>query len=69
MLQPQSGDKQKENIVATDTQISNEYEKDIALTECPRCGCDSYSSQICNVCAYDFSWEDEDDRDDELGNY
>lgn len=50
-------------------QIDNEDEKDIHLTECPRCGCDSYSSLICSVCTYDFSWEDEEDGDDELGDY
>ncbi|WP_170877114.1 hypothetical protein [Salmonella enterica] len=49
--------------------IDNDDELDITTTECPRCGCDSYSSQICTVCAYDFSWEEENDGDDELGNY
>ncbi|MEL5514295.1 hypothetical protein PTR77_18460 [Serratia bockelmannii] len=47
--------------------IEIQEEENIETPECPRCGCESYSSQICTVCAYDFSWEDEEYENDEIG--
>ncbi len=67
VTQPEVVINRRKNIMTTDIQNDNEEEDDIVLTECPRCGCDSYSSQICSVCGYDFSWEDEEEEDDESG--